>query len=179
MGIAKKNKRGQAEGASGELQALVPAHGKKKKYHVRHGLYCRPDSVRVDGRSYFAKLKKRLKSLFLENFKETPGALIQALADGAAANLIIAKAFQAAFLRGEKLPPSILRDYTGLWNSISRDLATLNQMAKESGNSGKLPILKEYLDALKSGKLQVVDCEAEAGEDGQAAKGGKEGAHLF
>lgn len=127
--------------------------------NMKHGLYCDPSKVLIDGRSFFGKLKRKIKGHFLECFKDTPSALVQTLADGTAANLIIAKAFQAAFLRGEKLPPSILRDYTGLWNSISRDLATLSQMAKESGVKDPVPSLGEYLEALKSGKLQPVEAE--------------------
>ena len=37
----------------------------------------------------------------------------------------------------------------GLWNSISRDLQALSQMAKESGAKDPSPDLQEYLEALK------------------------------
>lgn len=128
--------------------------------NLKHGLYCNPALVRVDGRSFFGKLKKKIKGHFLESFKGTPSALAQALADGTAANLILAMNFQAAFLRGDQLPPSILRDYTGLWNSISRDIQALSQMAKESGGKDPVPNLQEYLDGIKSGKLVPVQAAA-------------------
>jgi hypothetical protein len=122
-----------------------PKPEEKKLAPVRHGIYCDPSKVRIDGRSFFARLKVKIRGHLLEVFKGDPSPLAQTLADGAAANLIIAKSFQAAFLKGEKLPPSILRDYTGLWNSISRDLLTLSQMAKESGAKDPAPSLEEYL----------------------------------
>ncbi len=127
--------------------------------HMKHGLYCDPSRVKVDGRSFFGKLKKKIKGHFLESFKGTPSALAQALADGTAANLIMAMNFQAAFLRGDQLPPSILRDYTGLWNSISRDIQALSQMAKESGGGKEVPSLGEYLEAMKAGKLVPLEKE--------------------
>jgi hypothetical protein len=132
---------------------------------MRHGLYCDPSRIKIDGRTFFGKLKRKIKGHFLECFKGEPSALIQTLADGAAANLIVAKAFQAAFLRGDKLPSSILRDYTALWNSIARDLATLDQVAKESGAKDSAPSLEEYLERLKAGKLVVVGNKAEPGTD--------------
>lgn len=135
--------------------ATVKVAGRNQK----HGLYCDPNKVKIDGRSFFKQLKRKIKTHFLECFQGTPSALVQALADGAAANLIMAKAFQAAYLRGEKLPASILRDYTGLWNSISRDLATLSALAKESGAKDPAPSLGECLDSIKSGKLQPVEPE--------------------
>lgn len=141
----------------GDTQSLVPRKKIRGMRKQRHGLYCDPNKIAVDGRSFFARLRKKIKGHFLECFEGEPSAIVQTLADGVAANLIIAKSFQAAFLRGNKLPPSILRDYTGLWNSISRDLATLSQMAKESGNGDKTPSLQEHLEALKSGKLLPVE----------------------
>lgn len=142
--------------------ATVKMAGRAQK----HSLYCDPKKVQIDGRSFFGQLKRKIKGHFLECFKGTPSALVQALADGAAVNLIMAKAFQAAYLKGEKLPASILRDYTGLWNSISRDLATLSALAKESGAKDPAPSLGEYLEAIKSGKLQPVEPEPATVEPG-------------
>lgn len=135
-------KRGPKPKPKEKQLATVRAAGRAQK----HGLYCDPKKVQIDGRSFFGQLKRKIKTHFLECFKGTPSALVQALADGAAANLIMAKAFQAAYLRGETLPASILRDYTGLWNSISRDLATLSALAKESGAKDPAPDLKDYVD---------------------------------
>lgn len=137
-----KRGRGRPPKPEEKKLATVKVAGRNQK----HGLYCDPRKVQIDGRSFFGQLKRRIKTHFLECFKGTPSALVQALADGAAANLIMAKAFQAAYLRGEKLPSSILRDYTGLWNSISRDLATLSALAKESGAKAPMPSLNEYVD---------------------------------
>ncbi len=142
---------------SAKRRGPKPKPEEKKLAPVRHGLYCDPNKVKVDGRSFFGQLKRKIKGHFLECFKGNPSALVQTLADGTAANLIMAKAFQAAFLRGDKLPPSILRDYVALWNSISRDIATLSVMAKESGNGDKVPSLPEYLEELKSGMQVVAD----------------------
>jgi len=140
-----------------------PKPEEKKLYHVRHGLYCDPSKVRIDGRTFFARLKVKIKGHLLSVFNGDSSPLAQALADGVAANLIMAKSFQTSFLRGEKLPPSILRDYCALWNSVSRDLATLFQMAKESGEKDPAPSLSEYLAAIKDGKLQVLDGEKKKG----------------
>jgi hypothetical protein len=127
--------------------------------NMKHGLYCDPNKVKIDGRSFFGKMRKSIKTRFLEGFKGTPSALAQTLAEGAATHLIMAMNFQAAFLRGDQIPHSILRDYTGLWNSISRDLQTLSQMAKESGAKDSSPDLQEYVEAVKSGKLVLVEAE--------------------
>ena len=129
----------------------------------RHGLYCDPKKVKVDGRSFFGKLKKKIRGHLLEVFKGNANPLAQTLADGTAANLVIAKAFQAAFLRGEVLPTTIMRDYTGLWNAISRDLQALSQMAKDGTPPEKVPSLKEYLDLIAANKLIPVESEKEAG----------------
>jgi hypothetical protein len=84
-----------------------------------------------------------------EPFLDKPSPFAQTMVDGLAVNIIMAKFFQASFLRGDKMAPSVLRDYTGLWNSISRDLATLSVLAKESGAKDPVPSLSEYLKALK------------------------------
>jgi hypothetical protein len=142
-------KKGTADTQSAKPKDKKLVTVKEAGRNMKHGLYCDPSKVKVDGRSFFGKLKKTIKNHFLESFKGTPSALAQALADGAAANLILAKNFQASFLKGEKLPSSILRDYVGLWNSISRDLQALSQMAKESGAKDSSPDLQEYVEALK------------------------------
>jgi hypothetical protein len=160
-------KKGTADTQSGKRGPKPKPRPEEKKLatvkvagrNQKHGLYCDPRKVQIDGRSFFGQLKRKIKTHFLECFTGTPSALVQALADGAAANLIMARAFQSAYLRGEKLPPSILRDYCGLWNSISRDLATLSALAKESGAKDPAPSLGEYLEAIKSGKLQPVEAE--------------------
>jgi hypothetical protein len=150
-------------------------NGSKKQLEVRgprHGLYCDPNKIKIDGRSFFGKLRKKIRGHLLEVFKGDPSPIVQTLADGTAANVIMAKAFQASFLRGDKLPPTIMRDYATLWNAISRDLATLHQMARESGPQGdKFPLLADYLkmsdeekelfNAKKTGKLVVVEGQKE------------------
>lgn len=146
--------------------ATVKTAGRNQK----HGLYCDPNKVKIDGRSFFGQLKRKIKGHFLECFKGEPSAMQQALADGLAANIIMAKAFQASFLRGDKLPPSIMRDYIGLWNSVSRDLATLSAMAKESGNGDKVPSLEAYLQAIKDGKLVPVEAEKVTPVEEQSGK---------
>ncbi|MDD2901552.1 MAG: hypothetical protein PHU44_03890 [Syntrophales bacterium] len=144
--LSLKQARGRPPKPEEKKLATVKGAGR----NMKHGLYCDPAKVKVDGRSFFGKLKKKIRGHFLEGFKGTPSALAQTLADGTAANLIIAKSLQAALLNGEKLPPSILRDYTGLWNSISRDIQALSQMAKDSGAKDPTPTLEEYL---KSGQV--------------------------
>jgi hypothetical protein len=147
-----------------EEKKLVTVKGAGR--NMKHGLYCDPSRIRIDGRTFFGKLKRKIKGHFLECFKGEPSALIQTLADGAAANLIIAKAFQAAFLRGDKLPSSILRDYVALWNSVSRDLVVLDQ-AKDLGGKDLTPTLPEYLEALalKNKKLISIKNETEPAGD--------------
>ncbi len=155
-------KKGTADTPSAKPEDKKLVTVKQAGRHMKTGLYCDPSRVKVDGRSFFGKLKKKIKGHFLESFKGTPSALAQALADGTAANMILAMNFQAAFLRGDQLPSSILRDYTGLWNSISRDLQALSQMAKDSGGKDPVPNLQEYLDGLKSGKLVPVEAQTAA-----------------
>jgi hypothetical protein len=143
-----------------------PATQKEAGRNMRHGLYCNPALVKVDGRSFFAKLRVKIKGLILDCFPSPPNAIVQALADGAAANLIICRAFQAAFLRGDELPPSILKDFSTLWNGVSRDLCTLNQLAREAGTPEPTPSLQEYL----SKKIAVLDPEPATGDKPDQAK---------
>ena len=57
------------------------------------------------------------------------------------------------------MAPSVLKDYVALSNSLARDLSTLEALVKEGGE-GKTLTLAEYINALDSGKLQVVRGEA-------------------
>jgi hypothetical protein len=132
---------------------------KKSLTPVRHGLYCNPSKVRVDGRSHFARKRRKLRESFLEGFDFTPSPRVRALADGAAVNWILLEALRTSFLRGEVVAPSVLKDYVALSNSLARDLSTLEALVKEGGE-GKTLTLAEYINALDSGKLQVVRGEA-------------------
>ena len=69
------------------------------------GLYCDPNKIKIDGRSFFGKLRKKIRGHLLEVFKSDPSPIVQTLAHGTAANVIMAKAFQASFLRGREAPP--------------------------------------------------------------------------
>jgi hypothetical protein len=113
----------------------------------------------IPAHSPFGRMIRKIVTHLSESFLEKPSPFAQTMVDGLAVNIIMAKFFQASFLRGDKMAPSVLRDYTGLWNSISRDLATLSALAKESGAKDPAPSLGEYLEAIKSGKLHPVEPE--------------------
>jgi hypothetical protein len=134
----------------------VPA---KRKKLATHALYCDPSKVMIPAHSPFGRMIRKIVTHLSESFLEKPSPFAQTMVDGLAVNIIMAKFFQASFLRGDKMAPSVLRDYTGLWNSISRDLATLSALSKE-GAKDPAPSLGEYLEAIKSGKLQPVESES-------------------
>ena len=142
----------------------------KKLAPVRHGLYLRPEKVQVDGRSFLARRRKKLKVLFLADFPTPPSPRIQAIADTAAVNWICLEGFRAAFLRGEAISPSAWKDYTALCNSLSRDLLTLEQLAKGSSGKDSIPDLEEYLETLKkAGKATPAVVKVKAKQEGPAA----------
>lgn len=143
-----------------------------------HALYTRPDKMLIPAHSPFGRMKRKVITHLTAAFIEEPSPFAQTMIDGLSVNILIAKFFQAAFLRGEKLPPSVLRDYTGLWNSISRDLSTLAQMAKDSGAKDPVPSLEDYLKRASRALPAVIQVEAEPSPNPEPAPE-KEKVRLF
>lgn len=131
-----KRPRGKPPKPKPESKELTP---------VRHGLYIQPGKVKVDGRSFFARRRKKLRGAFLADFQAPPSSRVQAIADGAAVNWICIEGFRSAFLRGEVISPSAWKDYIALSNSLARDLMNLEELAKEGSGKDKAPNLEEYL----------------------------------
>lgn len=141
----------QKKAPSDNLSA-VPARNPKgagRKKLATHALYCDPSKVIIPSHSPFGRMIRKVIDHLSEPFLDKPSPFAQTMIDGLAVNIIIAKFFQAAFLRGDEMASSILRDYTTLWNGVSRDLATLSGMAKESGVKDPVPSLEEYLEVVK------------------------------
>jgi len=128
----------------------------------RHGLYIDLMHLKIDGRRPLPRKRKQLRRSFLEGFKTPPSARIIALADGAAINWILCEGLRAMVMRGDPLPPSVLKDYAAIYNVLARDLMTLEALAKEGDPGDKAPSLAEYLAEIKSGKLIPVKSEVEA-----------------
>jgi hypothetical protein len=138
--------------SAGDTVSAVPAKNPKgagRKRIAAQWLYLDLSKWIIPAHSPIGRMKKQIVEHLSSPFLEKPSPFAQTLIDGLAANIIMSKHFQASFLRGNKIPASILRDYTGLWNSISRDLSTLSGMAKESGVKDPVPSLEEYLEVVK------------------------------
>lgn len=126
----------------------------------KHGLY--RNLSKVDGRTRIALIKKSLRAALLERFKTPPPAIAQIIAERCAMKLIRAASFESYILSG-KVPSSCAdRDYLALTASIRADIFTLFQMSKE-GTPAEVPVpsLSEYLNAIKSGKLHLVEPQTE------------------
>ncbi len=147
-------KRGRGRPPKG---SSPPKPQEKELAPVRHGLYCDPRKVKLDGRSKLARLRCKLQAAFLEGFDSTPSPRVQALAEGAAVNWIVLTALRNAFLRGEVVAPSVWKDFCAIQNCLDRSLTTLEAMAKEGKEGAKTPTLAEYLEAIRSGRLQAVE----------------------
>jgi hypothetical protein len=122
---------------------------------VNHGVY-----RKLDGRCKEAKEFKNLVGLLIERFPEPAPPVVQLLAQRAAFKLIRVTAFETYVLLGNTPSPDSERTYLTLAGQIRQDLETLWRMAKETGPADRVPSLQEYLEALKTGKVQVGECES-------------------
>lgn len=162
METPKKKIRGKPKGAGGVHSPhaiFAPALRSGK-----HGLY--RDLSKIDGRTRIALIKKSLRNALLERFATPAPAVAQIIADRCALKLLRAASYETFILGGNVPAPSADRDYITLTASIRADIQLLHQMANDGGPADKEPSLKEYLEAIKAGKLIPVEAEKEPDNPG-------------
>jgi hypothetical protein len=147
------------DGMTIDLEAAV---GGRRRIYVKHSIYSQASrrNKKYKGNTPEGRQRKRLREEFLSDFTN-PSARIQALADSASFNWVVLEGFRAAYLRGEVLPVSILKDYTALSNALARDLNSLETLARLEKKKEKKLNIEEYIKALKCGKLKVLKKEPE------------------
>ena len=125
---------------------------------IPHLLYRDWQNIKVDGRSWYAKRKKELIAKLLEHFKPPVPGPAEVLANITASNILLALRLEGLLHTG-KLAPSTFSDFIKLTNSNSANLARLWSMAKTSEPIEKMMSLPEYIELVKSGKLQVIQSD--------------------
>ncbi len=169
-----KNNGGSRKGAD-RVQGAEQKHpGGAFPVQVPHLLYRDWKSLKPDGRSWFAKEVKRIVGRLLEPFKGSIPPAAQILAEITAKNLMVALRVEGLFFKGADLARNTLRDYVGLVNSNSANLARLFEMSKHEKPDDRVPTLEEYLK--RAAKAQPVPAVITVGKDKAVAASANESA---
>jgi len=115
---------------------------------IKHGLYMSPSQL--DGRTWVAKMLKKIRTGLLEGFPDPPPIRVQIIADLCSVKIFQVNCYKANVLTGL----SDSNQYTeitclALMNSITRDIMALDQLAKNHAPKDRVPSLQEYLEAIK------------------------------